>query len=30
VRRRGRLKVNDGTALFLDEPHTDLVASGGG
>jgi hypothetical protein len=30
VRRRASLKVNDGTALFLDEPHADLVASGGG
>ncbi len=28
MRRRGRLKVNDGPALCLDEPDTDLAASG--
>jgi hypothetical protein len=30
VRRRGRFKVNDATALFLDEPDADFVALGGG
>ncbi len=28
VRRRGRLKVNDHTALLLDEPDADVVTSG--